>query len=177
MVSLLTDTTYNAATYIGSHSVQYAAAPAANIPLTVDMFSEILRKMYESGGRPNAMQVPSALKAGVSKTLINGNGGAAQRRADTMSNKVNIAVDSIMTDFGFDLAIIPNYIMESAGSGSSVLIYDTDMVKKAVLKGMTVREDQQARYGKAAIMFEECTLEVKNQNAIGVISGITNPSA
>ena len=170
-------TSYRASNIIGSHAAQYTTAPAANVALTVDMFSEILRKMYESGGRPNAVQVPSALKAGVSKTLINGNGGAAQRRADTMSNKVNIAVDSIMTDFGFDLAIIPNYIMQGAGSGASVLIYDTDMVKKAVLKGMTVREDQQARYGKAAIMFEECTLEVKNQNAIGVISGITNPSA
>ncbi len=160
----------------GSKVVQYTAAPT-NITLTINHVSSLMETMFNNGGRPSAVQIPSGMKAAVSKLLIDGNGGAAQRRASEMSKKVNLAVDNVMVEFGFSLDLVPNYIMDQGtandDASTTVFFYDPAMIKKAVLKGMQVKKDGVARYAEAAIMFEECTLEVKNQNSLGAIIGVS----
>ena len=145
----------------GTSTVIYTTASTAGA-LTLDGFNSLLQTMYTNGGKPNMAMVPPHLKAQFSKLLIAGNGGAAERRATEMSKRLNIAVDSVLTEFGFDIHITPNYVMGpggntapiGSGAGNTVLVYDTSAVKKAVMTPVTIRDDQQARYGKAAIMFE-----------------------
>ena len=165
-------------TSTGSTVVQYTAAPTT-VSLTEAHISSLMQGFFDNGGSPSVAMVPSSLKAAVSKVLINGNGGAAQRRADEMSKKVNLAVDMVMTEFGFNLSIIPNDVMENfnsltsnaSGSNDTILFYDPSSIKRAVLTPMTEEVDGTARYGKGSIMYCEETLEFKNPNSIGAIIG------
>ena len=155
----------------GTVVVNYTTTPTAGV-LDLAGFNSLLQTIYVNGGKPNMAMVPPAYKAQFSNLLIAGNGGAAERRATEMSKRLNIAVDSVLTEFGFDIHIAPNYVMNDSGADNTVLVYDTSAIKKAIMTPVTIRDDQQGRYGKAAIMFEECTLEVRNPNSIGVAIGV-----
>ena len=157
----------------GANVLQYTADPT-DVQLTQAHITSLMKTMFDNGGKPTAAQVPSGLKTRVSELLIAGNGGAAQRRASEMSKKVNLAVDAVMTDFGFDISIIPNYIMENHAEDASaaVYFYDPAMVKIANMTDTTVEEDGTARYGKGAIMFCEKSIEYRNPNSQGMIIGV-----
>ena len=90
-----------------------------------------------------------------------------------MAKKLNLSVMGVMTDFGFDLALIPNYIMHSySGAPNAIVVYDPAMVKRSILTPLATEEDRQARYGRAAIMYCEETVEVMNPRSVGVIVGV-----
>lgn len=139
-----------------------------------DALESLLTSMFNQGGKPTMAQIPSGLKSSVSSALIDGGSGSAQRRADEMAKKLNLAVMGVMTDFGFDISLVPNYIMHShSGAANAILVYDPKMVKRSVLTPMATEEDRVARYGRAAIMYCEETLEVMNPHSVGVIAGVT----
>lgn len=160
----------------GTAALKYASSPTT-VAITLDHFTDLAAQFSLNNGSLTHFQVPTSLKQTVSNLLIAGNGGAAERRADAMADKVNIAVDMVTMEFGFRVAIYPNYIMQAhtgGGSRQSILGYDPAALKRSVLTPMTTEEDGTARYGKGYIMYCDESLEVSNPNSVGVIAGIMN---
>ena len=166
----------------GSRTITTSGGAAAVTRANVE---DLAVSMYRNGGKPNVMMVSAEGKVALSRLFNADNTTGTSRdirRLESMEKKLNIAITGVMTDFGFDLAIVQNYIMDSFAGGASganngasqaVLMYDSSMVKSAVLTPMTTEEDRQARYGRAGIIYDECTLEVKNPNAIGGIYNVS----
>ena len=141
--------------------------------MSADQINILAEQFSLNNGMMTTLQVPTRVKSDVSNALIAGNGGAAQRRADEMAKKVNLAVDAVLTEFGFDLAIVPNYIMDQfSGASNLLLAYDPKAIKRTVLTPMTTEEDGTARYGKGYIMYCDETLEVMDPNSVGVVAGV-----
>ena len=157
---------------VGSHCPQFAAAPTA-VALSEEHINSSLQVGSETGGMYNVAMVPTGLKRAVSQLLIAGNGGAAERRASEMAKRVNLAVDSVLTEFGYDLSIVHNYIMQSQGADSNVVFFNTDSVERTVMQPYTMEMDGTARFGKGGIIFCAETLTVKNPKDVSVIAGAT----
>ncbi len=157
----------------GSHVVQ-AQAAVTDATLTLPMIQSLERVAHDNGGMFNTVQIPTGMKRAVTKLLIDGDGGAAQRRADAMSKRLNIMVDSVLTEYN-DLALVNNYIMQGfAGDASSAMFfYDSSMINRTVLQPYDMEVDGTARYGKGALLFCEETVEVRAPNSLGIIFGIT----
>lgn len=154
-----------------------AAGPQA---LTAEHITLLAEQFSLNNGMIKTIQVPTSIKDAMSRALIAGNGGAAQRRADALADKVNQAVDMVMMEYGYTASIHPNYIMERfAGNGSplTALFYDPAAMKRTVLTPMTTEEDGTARYGKGYIMYCDESLEVSDPNSVGVLAGIARPAA
>ena len=165
-------TSVTGSVFDGSTTVNFAAAPT-RVNVARSHFEDLMTQMFTDGAKPKAVQIPSGLKTSVSAAFIDGSGGGAQRRADEMAKKLNLSVMGVMTDFGFDLALIPNYIMHSySGAANAILAYDPGMLKRSILTPLATEEDRTARYGRAAIMYCEETLEVMNPRSAGVIVGV-----
>ena len=158
----------------GSAFLSYGNSAPTRAAFSRDALEGLLTSMFNEGGKPSVAQIPSGIKTSVSAALIDGgNSGEASRRATAMEKKLNLAVMGVMTDFGFDIALVPNYIMHSySGAANTVLVYDPKMIKRSVLTPLATEEDRVARYGRAAIMYCEETLEVMNPNSVGTILGV-----
>ena len=160
------------AVFDGSLSVNFAAAPT-RVSVSRDHFEGLLTQMYNDGAKPSVAQIPTGLKTAVSAALISGDSGGAQRRADEMAKKLNLAVTGVMTDFGFDIGLVPNYVMDQySGASNAIVLYEPSKLKRSVLTPMATEEDRVARYGRAAIMYCEETLEVMNPRSVGMIVGV-----
>ena len=156
----------------GLRAIKFQSAPT-NVAVSADQINILAEQFSLNNGMMTTLQVPTRVKSDVSNALIAGNGGAAQRRADEMAKKVNLAVDAVLTEFGFDLAIVPNYIMDQfSGASNLLLAYDPKAIKRTVLTPMTTEEDGTARYGKGYIMYCDETLEVMDPNSVGVVAGV-----
>ena len=139
---------------------------------------EAVTAMYVNGGKPNMLMTSARRRTAVSALFNadNTTGAASIRRLEAMEKKLNISIAAVMTDFGVELGIVPNYVMDkanTAGANDVMYIYDTSMVKKAVLRPMKVGKLDDRGDGKQALITEECTIEVMNPNAVGMIGGIT----
>ena len=139
---------------------------------------EAVTAMYVNGGKPNMLMTSARRRTAVSNLFGSDTttGAASIRRLEAMEKKLNISIAAVMTDFGVDLGIVPNYVMDhanTAGANDVMYIYDTSMVKKAVLRPMKVGKLDDRGDGKQALITEECTIEVMNPNAVGMIGGIT----
>ena len=157
----------------GAATINFGGAPGTRGVFTRAALEDLLTSMFNEGGKPTMAQIPSGLKTSVSAALIDGGSGSAQRRADEMAKKLNLAVMGVMTDFGFDIALVPNYIMHShSGATNTILFYNPKDIKRSILTPLATEEDRQARYGRAAIMYCEETLEVMNPHSVGFIAGV-----
>ena len=137
----------------------------------------ILAAMYEKGAKPNMAMTSPVLKTGLSQLFSDANASTgAQRRMTSMEMKLNIAVTAVMTDFGFDLALVPNYQMGggalSAGYDNAVLFYESDKVNKAVLRPFQEKQLDDQGDGRRGILICEETLEVRNPKAVGSLVGV-----
>ena len=131
--------------------------------------------MYGNGGRPNIIMMSHFLKPSFS-TLFNANNTTAtfsERRLSAMEKKLNIAITGVMTDFGFDIALVPNYVMAGNGATSHALAYDSRMLKSAVLRPLNPGKLNDYGDGKLGLVTEECTLEVMNPRACGAIFSLS----
>ena len=157
----------------GTRAVHYTGAPTAK-PVEDQHINTLAEQFSLNNGMMKVMQVPTRIKSAVSSALISGNGGAAERRASELAKKVNLAVDAVVTEFGFDVSIVPNYIMDQhSGASNVVLAYDPAAIKRTVLTPMMTEEDGTARYGKGYIMYCDESLEVSDPNSVGVIAGVS----
>lgn len=139
-----------------------------------DSLEGLVQQMYDDGAKPSAVLIPSGLKSSVSAALIDGgNSGEASRRATAMEKKLNLAVMGVATDFNFDLALMPSYIMNKfSGARNALLVYDPSMIKRSILVPMYTEVSKDARNGELAGMWCEETLEVSNPKSVGVIVGL-----
>ena len=157
----------------GSQTVNFAAAPT-RIAFAKSNLEDLLALMHNDGAKPSMMQVPTMLRVGVSAAFADGGSGAAQRRIDEMAKKLNISIMGVVTDFGYDIGFTTNYIMDQySGAANALVVYEPAKLKRAVLTPMFTEEDKVARYGKAAIMGCEETLEVQNPKSVGMIVGVS----
>ena len=158
----------------GSHTVNFAAAPT-RVAFAKSNLEDLLALMHNDGAKPSMMQVPTMLRVGVSAAFVDGTGNvAAQRRIDEMAKKLNISIMGVVTDFGYDIGFTTNYIMDQySGAANALVVYEPGKLKRSVLTPMFTEEDKVARYGRAAIMGCEETLEVQNPKSVGVIVGVS----
>ena len=150
---------------------------AATTALTRAHIEGAITSMYRNGGKPNMLMCSAGRRTALSQLFASDTttqpGGV--RRLEAMEKKLNISIAAVMTDFGVDLGIVPNYVMDIANpaAASNVMyIYDTAMVKKATLRPMKVGKLDDRGDGKQALITEECTIEVMNPNAVGLIGGV-----
>ena len=165
--------TTNAA--IGSHSVRPSGGAVTTAALTENHLVSTQQVASDEGGVFTHIMVPSRLKKTVTDLLIAGSGGAAQRRAEAMSTRVAMTVDSVLTDF-YDLKIMRNYLMSksaAADANTSVYLYNSATVKRAVYQSDKLIEDKAARFGKGAIIVCAETLEASAPNDVAMIIDIT----
>ena len=162
----------------GASLVQFATAPAANAAPAREHFEGLIAQMHRAGGKPNVAFIPVGVRTAVSSLFADGSSGSAERRIDAMMKKLNISIMGVMTDFGVDIALVHDYIMDgpAGGTGSGadnvILLADTSKVKRSLLTPVATEEDRVARYGRAAIMYCEETTEVMNPNGLGAITGV-----
>ena len=70
--------------------------------------------------------MPHPLKPSFSALLSEGSTtSVSERRLNAMESKLNIAISGVMTDFGFDIALVPNYVMNLNGATGVALAYDS----------------------------------------------------
>ncbi len=134
--------------------------------------------MYEKGAKPNMAMTSPVLKTRLSQLFSDANASTgAQRRMTSMEMKLNIAVTAVMTDFGFDLALVPNYQMgagsQSAGFDSGVLFYESGVINRAILRPFQEKMLDDQGDGKRGILVCEEALEVRNPKAVGTLIGIS----
>ena len=147
------------------------------VSLTRDHFEGVLAAMYEQGTRPNMAMMSPALKVQASQLFSDANSSTgAQRRMTAMEMKLNIAVTAVMTDFGFDIALVPNYQFgsgtQSAGFSNGILFYESGMINRAVLRPFSEKMFDDQGDGKRGILICEEALEVRNPKSVGAIYGV-----
>ena len=162
----------------------YAPQATAAVQLDVEHINSVITRMYDEGGKPNAMYVPTEIKPRTSNLFSTGSsanaGALSQRNMDAMMMKLNIAVTSVMTDFGFDLAIVPSYIMQNFSTAttgthgaSNIFFVDTNMVKRSTLRPINTKRLDDQGDGKRALIICEETLEVRNGQGVGVLYNVS----
>ena len=137
--------------------------------------------MYVNGGKPNMLMTSARKRTAVSAVFNSDSttGPASNtsiRRLEAMEKKLNISIAGVVTDFGVDLGIVPNYIMDIANANTPaadfMYIFDSSMVKMATLRPLKVGKLDDRGDGKQALITEECTLQVMNPNSVGVIGNL-----
>ena len=165
---------YNAdgTTFVGDAAAN--ASPGANLG---DTINDLMEAMYNEGGKPNVLLTGTSGKVALSRAFTAGGGGgagvASQRNLDAMAMKLNIAITSVMTDFGFDLMLMPSYIMQNFSNSSNVILaVDTSMVKRAVLRPIFTNKLDDGGDGKRALIICEETLRVDNPQSVGAVYNV-----
>ena len=133
-----------------------------------DNIEALMTRMYRNGGKPNVLMCSATTKPTLS-SLFSANSTTSERRLGAMEKKLNIAITGIITDFGFDLGIVPNYMMDLAGAEGVIYAYDSSKVKSAMLRPLMSTKLDDDGDGKRAIVVEECTLQVMNPNSVGIL--------
>ena len=154
----------------GTNYIRYSGT-GANV--TRANIETLLTNMYNNGGRPNMVLVPSNIKVALSN-LFGSDSTTAERRLKAMEKRVSLAVTGVISDFGFDLMLAPSYIMQMhSGASASMLVYQTDKVKRAQLRPTkTIKLDRGGDGFRSIVLCEE-TLVVENPNGVGVIQNVT----
>ena len=154
-----------------------ATGTHTNASLSRTHVEGILAAMYETGAKPDIAMSSPALKVRLSQVFSDANSGAvAQRRMEALMMKVGTAVTSVMTDFGFDIALMPNYQMgsgaNSAGFDNGILFYESDAIKRSFLRPYEHTRLDNAGDGLRGLLICEETLEVRNPKAVGMLYGV-----
>ncbi len=141
------------------------------------LVEQAVTAMYVNGGKPNMLMTSARRRTAVSAVFNQDSTTTTIRRLDSMEKKLNISIAAVVTDFGVDLGIVANYIMDlaqsTAGANDVMYIYDSSMVKKATLRPLQVGKLDDSGDGKRALLTEECTLEIMNPNAVGLIGNMS----
>lgn len=166
-------TSLAAGTVTAGHLANGTTVPVSTAALTAfarPRIEALVTGMYGNGGKPNMFLVPHTIKTAIS-AAFNSDSTTAQttRRLDSMEKKLNLAITGVITDFGFDIAIMPSYIPQFNGGENTALLFNSSDVKKAVLRPMHTSKLDDNGDGKRGLIIEECTLQVMNPNSIGAL--------
>ena len=147
--------------------------------LTADLINLNLQQVFTAGqGMPTLAYMSPSLKTGFSAALAASNGGIIRR--DVMNDdKVNIAFNVLMTDFGYEITAMandvfakdPNTSQETAGT---VMILDTDTIELGVLGELEENEIGQVGDSTQSQLVCEKTLIVRNEAASVIMRRLQN---
>lgn len=166
---------------IEAEGTQQILDGGANAAITRDRINELLAAMYGGGARPSMIMMSPSRKVAVSAALFaDGTAGSGIiQRLDSMEKKLNMAVTGVQTDFGFDLALVPNWLYNDAsGTGNAdpatMLFYDPSMIKTGVLRPLSSKRDlAQSGDGMRGLLRCEKTLIVQNPTSVGVMHSVS----
>lgn len=160
----------------GTDGVAGSAGTTARTDGTDRTFTEtilktVIKEVYESGGDPKVLMVNPAHKQTVSAFA-----GIAAQRFMAPSNKATTiigAADVYLSDFG-TVSVVPNRFMNSTNAGDEVaFIVDPEMAAVAYLRPFKTVELAKTGDADMTQILCECTLEVKNQAAHGIIADLS----
>ena len=145
----------------------------------------IMQTIYEAGGRATTLMTSPANKRALSSKAHGASQNTIRNLDDT--GKIRQSIELFDSDFG-EIQIVPNYIMglsyntDRAGSGNIAaesdaadyfaLVYDPSNFAMATLRPLQETEVGQLGDSTVGQIVEECTLEVKNPKAAGMITGL-----
>jgi hypothetical protein len=132
---------------------------------TEALLKTVVASVFDSGGTPSILMVGSAGKqkvssfAGIGATRFNVNGA----KPSTIIG----AADIYVSDFG-NLAVVPNRFMRTRDA----LILDPEYAAVAYLRPFQTNELAKAGDSDKTQILVECTLEVKNEAAHGIVADL-----
>jgi hypothetical protein len=141
-----------------------AVTPGTAIALTEGRVKNMLQKAWGNGGNID-MLVCTAFN----KQVISGFSGNGTRVITADANKLNAAFDIYVSDFGA-VKVVP------CRNGETDMVYgiDSKMLKLAILRDIQVNDIAATGDAKKKQLLVECTLEVCNEKAHGIIVDVTN---
>ena len=132
---------------------------------TEQLLKDAVADVFESGGNPKVLMVGPAGKQKVSSFA----GIAAQRFMAPANTPTTIigAADVYMSDFG-TMSVVPNRFMRARDA----LVLDPEYAAVAYLRPFQTNELAKAGDSDKTQILVECTLEVKNEAAHGIIADL-----
>jgi hypothetical protein len=132
---------------------------------TEALLKTVVKEVYESGGSPKVLMVGPAGKQKVSTFA-----GIAEQRfmapANTPTTIIG-AADVYMSDFG-TMSVVPNRFMRARDA----LVLDPEYAAVAYLRPFQTNELAKAGDSDKTQILVECTLEVKNEAAHGIVADL-----
>jgi hypothetical protein len=151
--------------------------------LTSSSFNSLLQTIYQNGGNPEQVYVSPSVKRQISNfalTQQNRNIAAAEK-------KLVAAVDMYDSDFGLLQVVLDRWVPQSTNTSSAAAsALDTSgrlfFLQRAMNRLAWLRPMQHTLIGKrgdavAGIVVGECTLEVLNEKANGMMLRVNNKSS
>ena len=135
---------------------------------TETLLKSVVAEVFASGGTPKILMVGATGKqkvssfTGLSAYRYNVNGGTGGSQATIVG-----AADVYLSDFG-SMAVVPNRFMRTRDA----LILDPEYAAIAYLRPFMTNELAKAGDADKTQILVECTLEVKNEAAHGIIADL-----
>lgn len=163
-VYLVSNTNENGATKPTVGSGLTAWSGGTDIALTESRLKDVIQQTWGEGGNPD-MIVCTAFN----KQVISGFSGNGTRFISADANKLMTAYDIYASDFG-EMKVVPC----RHGETNAVYVIDTSMLKLAVLRDFQINPIAKVGDADTKQMLTECTLEVCNEKAHGIIWNVSN---
>jgi len=158
-------------------------ATASASVLTPVSFNQILQTIYEAGGNPEQVYASPSLK----RQISNFQQIAGNRNIAAVEKKLVAAVDMYDSDFGLLQIVLDRWVPQSTNTSSAQAsaLHTTGalfFLQRAINRLAWLRPMQHTLLGKrgdavAGIVVGECTLEVLNEKANGMMLAINNKSS
>ena len=135
---------------------------------TETLLKEVVAEVFASGGTPKILMVGATGKqkvssfTGLSAYRYNVNGGTGGAQATIVG-----AADVYLSDFG-SMSVVPNIFMRTRDA----LILDPEYAALAYLRPFQTNELAKAGDADKTQILVECTLEVKNEAAHGIVADL-----
>jgi hypothetical protein len=137
---------------------------------TEALLKEVIAEVFTSGGVPKVLMVGAAGKQKVSSFTglsayrynVNAGGGGSVNQATIVG-----AADVYLSDFG-SMSVVPNRFMRTRDA----LILDPEYAAIAYLRPFMTNELAKAGDADKTQILVECTLEVKNEAAHGIVADL-----
>ena len=132
---------------------------------TEQLLKDVVAKVFDSGGTPSILMVGSAGKQKVSSFA-----GIGATRFNVTGNKPSTiigAADIYVSDFG-NISVVPNRFMRTRDA----LVIDPEYAALAYLRPFQTNELAKAGDSDKTQILVECTLEVKNEAAHGIVADL-----
>ena len=159
----------------GSFTVQSVGGTA--VSLTRNHFETAMERLELDGANPNMAMMENSLRTAASALFTTSSAAGAERRMTAMERRLNISLDGVITDFGFDIALKHSHTF-SQHSGATGLVYicNTDNNSTRTLHPATLMvepENDVSVDGRRARIIEECTAQFEAPQESCVILGVT----
>lgn len=141
-----------------------AITPGSAIALTESRLKNVIQKAWGNGGNPDTIYCTA-----FNKQVISSFSGNGTRFIQADANKLNAAYDIYASDFG-ELKVVPS----RHGETDMVYVIDTGALHLAVLRDFQINDLAKTGDADRKQLLIECTLQVDNEKAHGIIVDVSN---